>query len=183
AGLPDEAFANDGQLTKREVRAATLAVLAPLPGELLWDVGAGCGSIAVEWLRVHDACRAVAIERDEKRLGFIRENADALGVPWLEAVGGVAPAALDGLDPPHAVFVGGGVTTDGLLDACWAALRPGGRLVANVVSVEGEHALYHWHAAHGGELRRIAVQHATPVGRFMSWRPKMPVTQYVGVKP
>ena len=183
AGLPDEAFVNDGQLTKREVRAATLAMLAPLPGELLWDVGAGCGSIAIEWLRVHPSCRAVAIERDEKRLGFIRENAAALGVPCLEMVGGVAPAALDGLDPPHAVFVGGGVAAEGLLEACWAALKSGSRLVANVISVEGEHALYGWQAAHGGEFRRIAVQHATPVGRFLSWRPKMPVTQYVGVKP
>jgi len=183
AGLPDEAFVNDGQLTKREVRAATLAMLAPLPGEILWDVGAGCGSIAIEWLRVHPACRAVAIERDEKRLGYVRENAAALGVPWLEAVGGLAPAALDGLDQPDAVFVGGGVAAEGLLDACWAALKSGGRLVANVISVEGERTLYDWHAAHGGEFRRIAVQHAIPVGRFMSWRPKMPVTQYVGVKP
>jgi precorrin-6Y C5,15-methyltransferase (decarboxylating) len=183
AGLPDDAFVNDGQLTKREVRAATLAVLAPLPGELLWDVGAGCGSVAIEWLRVHASCRAVAIERDAKRLGYIEENAAALGVPQLQIVGGEAPAALADLPPPDAVFVGGGVAADGMLETCWSALKPGGRLVANVISVEGEHMLFHWQAAQGGELRRIAVQNATSVGRFMSWRPKMPVTQYVGVKP
>jgi precorrin-6Y C5,15-methyltransferase (decarboxylating) len=183
AGLPDEAFVNDGQLTKREVRPATLAVLAPLPGERLWDVGAGCGSVAIEWLRVHHACRAVAIERDDKRLGFIAENAAALGVPRLVAVQGEAPAALDGLDPPDAIFIGGGIGAAGMLEACWSALRPRGRLVANVVSVEGERVLYDWQSTHGGELRRIAVQHATSVGRFLSWRPKMPVTQYVGVKP
>ncbi|MEJ2122471.1 MAG: precorrin-6y C5,15-methyltransferase (decarboxylating) subunit CbiE [Alphaproteobacteria bacterium] len=183
AGLPDDAFVNDGQLTKREVRAATLAMLAPLPGELLWDVGAGCGSVAIEWLRAHRSCHAVAIERDEKRIGYIRQNAGALGVPQLEIVEGDAPDALADLPAPDAVFVGGGVSADGMLDTCWSALKSGGRLVANVISVEGEHALYHWHAAHGGELRRIAVQNATSAGRFMSWRPKMPVTQYVGVKP
>jgi precorrin-6Y C5,15-methyltransferase (decarboxylating) len=182
AGLPDHAFVNDGQLTKREVRAATLAMLAPLPGELLWDVGAGCGSVAIEWLRLHSSCRAVAIERDQKRLGYIAENAAALGVPQLRIVEGEAPDALADLPAPDAVFVGGGVAAEGLLETCWSVLRNGGRLVANVISVEGEHALYHWQAAHGGELRRIAVQNATSVGRFMSWRPKMPVTQYVGVK-
>jgi precorrin-6B C5,15-methyltransferase / cobalt-precorrin-6B C5,C15-methyltransferase len=183
AGLPDEAFVNDGQLTKREVRAATLAVLSPLPGEMLWDVGAGCGSVAIEWLRVHGSCGAVAVERDTKRLGFIAENAAALGVPQLRIVEGEAPAALAELPAPDAVFVGGGVAAEGMLEACWSALRPRGRLVANVISVEGDRALYDWQAAQGGELRRIAVQHATSVGRFMSWRPKMPVTQYVGVKP
>jgi len=183
AGLPDDAFVNDGQLTKREVRAATLAMLAPLPGERLWDVGAGCGSVAIEWLRAHPSSDAVAIERDEKRLGYIRENAGALGVPQLKIVEGDAPDALADLPAPDAVFVGGGVSADGMLDTCWGALKPGGRLVANVISVEGEHTLYHWQSVHGGDLRRIAVQRATPAGRFLSWRPKMPVTQYVGVKP
>jgi precorrin-6Y C5,15-methyltransferase (decarboxylating) len=183
AGLPDDAFVNDGQLTKREVRAATLAMLAPSPEALLWDVGAGCGSVAIEWLRADPSCRAVAVERDAKRLGYIRENAAALGVPHLDIVDGNAPDALADIPTPDAVFVGGGVAAEGMLETCWTALRSGGRLVANVISVEGEHTLYHWQAAHDGELRRIAVQNATSVGRFMSWRPKMPVTQYVGVKP
>ncbi len=182
-GLPDEAFANDGQLTKREVRAMTLAALAPTPGARLWDVGAGCGSVAIEWLRSDRRCRAVAVERAPERIEMIAANAGALGVPGLEIVHGEAPAALDGLPPPDAVFVGGGVRTPGLLDACWRALAPGGRLVANAVTIDGEAALAAFHGRHGGELRRIAVSRAAQVGRFAAWRPLVPVTQYAAVKP
>jgi precorrin-6Y C5,15-methyltransferase (decarboxylating) len=181
-GLPDDAYAHDGQLTKREVRAVTLAHLAPRPGELLWDVGAGNGSIAIEWLRAHRACRAVAVEADPVRAGRITANADALGVPDLRVVPGRAPQALAGLPVPDAVFVGGGVTNPGVLDACWAALRPGGRLVANAVTVEAEAALAGGHGRLGGDLTRLAVSRASLVGRFTGWRPAMPVTIWAVVK-
>ncbi|MDX2707861.1 precorrin-6y C5,15-methyltransferase (decarboxylating) subunit CbiE [Streptomyces sp. PA03-6a] len=182
-GLPDSAYEHDGQLTKRHVRAATLAVLAPAPGELLWDVGGGSGSIAVEWMRAHRTCRAVTVERDAVRAERIARNVAALGVPALRVVTGAAPAALDGLPVPDAVFVGGGLTAPGLLEACWAALRPGGRLVANTVTLESETLLARWYARHGGELVRLAVAHAAPVGGFTGWRQAMPVTQWSAVKP
>ncbi|MFF7210994.1 precorrin-6y C5,15-methyltransferase (decarboxylating) subunit CbiE [Streptomyces sp. NPDC008238] len=182
-GLPDTAYEHDGQLTKRHVRAATLAALAPAPGELLWDVGGGSGSIAVEWMRAHRTCRAVTVERDPVRAERITRNAAALGVPALRVVTGAAPAALDGLPVPDAVFVGGGLTAPGLLEACWAALRPGGRLVANTVTLESEALLARWYARHGGELVRLAVAHAVPVGGFTGWRQAMPVTQWSAVKP
>ncbi|MFE0627336.1 precorrin-6y C5,15-methyltransferase (decarboxylating) subunit CbiE [Streptomyces sp. NPDC058864] len=182
-GLPDTAYEHDGQLTKRHVRAATLAALAPAPGELLWDVGGGSGSIAVEWMRAHRTCRAVTVERDPVRAERITGNAASLGVPALRVVTGAAPAALDGLPVPDAVFVGGGLTAPGLLEACWAALRPGGRLVANTVTLESEALLARWYARHGGELVRLAVAHAAPVGGFTGWRQAMPVTQWSAVKP
>ncbi|MFJ3161457.1 precorrin-6y C5,15-methyltransferase (decarboxylating) subunit CbiE [Streptomyces kanasensis] len=177
-GLPDTAYEHDGQLTKRHVRAATLAALAPAPGELLWDVGGGSGSIGVEWMRVHPACRAVTVERDPERAARIARNAAALGVPGLRVVRAAAPAGLAGLDTPDAVFVGGGLTAPGLLDACWAALRPGGRLVANTVTLESEALLADRYRRHGGELVRLAVAHAVPVGGFTGWRQAMPVTQW-----
>ena len=182
-GLPDEAFRHDGQLTKREVRAATLAALAPVQGQRLWDVGAGCGSVAVEWLRAAPRAEAVALERRPDRLALIAENAQALGVPRLAVVAGEAPAALAKLEPPDAVFLGGGTTAPGVFEACWAALRPGGRLVANVVTLEGEAALLRWRDEIGGALTRIAVSRAEPVGGFLGWRPLMPVTQFAAVKP
>jgi precorrin-6B C5,15-methyltransferase / cobalt-precorrin-6B C5,C15-methyltransferase len=175
-GLPDEAYAHDGQLTKRDVRAVTLARLAPLPGRLLWDVGAGAGSIGIEWMRVHPSCRAVAVESDAVRARRIAGNAARLGVPGLRVVEGRAPEALDGLPEPDAVFVGGGLTGEGLLEACWAALCPGGRLVANAVTVEGEAVLAAWRSRVGGELTRLSVAHAAPVGGYSGWRPAMPVT-------
>ncbi|UEM01243.1 precorrin-6y C5,15-methyltransferase (decarboxylating) subunit CbiE [Skermanella rosea] len=176
-GLPDEAFRHDGQLTKREVRAATLAALAPVPGQLLWDVGAGCGSIALEWMRHHPACRAVAIEPRGDRLALIAANAEALGCPRLAIVEGKAPAALAGLSAPDAVFIGGGITAPGLFETCWEALPPGGRLVANAVTIEGEQVLTGAYARLGGSLTRIAISRAEPVGPFSGWRPLMPVTQ------
>ncbi|MFD7831460.1 precorrin-6y C5,15-methyltransferase (decarboxylating) subunit CbiE [Kitasatospora sp. NPDC059803] len=182
-GLPDAAYESDGQLTKRHVRAATLAALAPSPGELLWDVGGGSGSIAVEWLRAHRDCQAVSIERDPVRAERIARNAAALGVPRLRVVTGPAPAALAELPAPDAVFIGGGLTATGLLDSCWAALRPGGRLVANTVTLESEALLTQWYRRHGGELVKLAVAHAVPVGGFTGWRQAMPVTQWSAVKP
>ena len=175
-GLPDDAYDHDGQLTKREVRAVTLALLAPRSGELLWDVGAGNGSIAIEWLRAHRTCRAVAVESDEPRAGRIVANAEALGVPTLKVVWGRAPDALAGLPAPDAVFIGGGITSPGVLDACWAGLRPGGRLVANAVTLEAEALVIAGRAAHGGDLTRIEVSRAAPLGGFTGWRPAMPVT-------
>ncbi len=182
-GLPDTAYEHDGQLTKRHVRAATLAALAPVPGELLWDIGGGSGSIAVEWLRAHRGCRAVSVERDAVRAERIGRNARSLGVPALRVVHGPAPAALAGLPTPDAVFIGGGLTAPGLLDACWEALPPGGRLVANTVTLESEALLAERYRRHGGELVRLAVSHAVPVGGFTGWRQAMPVTQWSAVKP
>jgi precorrin-6B C5,15-methyltransferase / cobalt-precorrin-6B C5,C15-methyltransferase len=183
AGLPDDAFEHDGQLTKREVRAVTLACLAPLPGERLWDIGAGCGSVAIEWLRAVDGGAAIAVERDPARAATIARNALALGVPGLAVVAGEAPGALTGLPGPDAVFVGGGVAEPDLLPALWRALRPGGRLVANVVSTEGERALLEWQALEGGELARIAVSRGAALGSRQAWRPLLTVTQLVARKP
>lgn len=183
AGLPDTAFRHDGQLTKRDVRAITLARLAPQPGELLWDVGAGCGSIGIEWMRAHPACRAVAIEADEGRQGFIEHNRDALGVPGLQLVRGKAPDALSALERPDAVFIGGGVTREGVLALCWERLRPGGRLVANAVTLQSELALAHFRERHGGELTRIHVAQAQPLGAFDTWRQALPITLLEVVKP
>jgi len=182
-GLPDEAFLHDGQITKREVRAITLAALMPLPGKMLWDVGAGCGSIAIEWLRAERSARAVAIERNEKRAKLIEANAAALGVPLLTVCRGEAPAALAGLPAPDAVFIGGGLTIPGLLETCWQAIRPGGRLVANAVTVESEARLLDCRARLGGSLTRIAISRAEAFGEFSGWRSLRPVTQWTAVKP
>ena len=183
AGLPDSAFKHDGQLTKRDVRAMTLARLAPMPGELLWDVGAGSGSIGIEWMRTHPSCRALAIEADEGRQGLIEHNRDALGVPGLLLIRGKAPDALHGLEAPDAIFIGGGVTRDGVLDTCWQQLRPGGRLVANAVTLQSEMTLMNWRAEHGGELTRIHVAQAQPLGEFDTWRQALPITLLEVVKP
>lgn len=183
AGLPDDVFEHDGQLTKREVRAATLAALGPLPGEALWDVGAGCGSIAIEWLRAGEGRSAIAIERNPARAAMIARNASALGVPGLRIVVGNAPEALDALPQPDAIFVGGGISKPGLLAQAWTALRAGGRLVANVVTAEGEACLLDWHARQGGALARIAVSRTEPVGPHHLWRPLATVTQLAATKP
>lgn len=177
-GLPDDAFDHDGALTKREIRAFVLAALAPVPGQLLWDVGAGSGSVGIEWMRTHPASRAIAIEPREDRRARIVTNAQALGVPRLSVVAGSAPAALADLPTPDAVFVGGGVSVPGVLDACLAALPAGGRLVANAVTVETEVVLAEWYARLGGTLTRIAVHRAAPVGGFTGWRPGLPITSW-----
>jgi precorrin-6B C5,15-methyltransferase / cobalt-precorrin-6B C5,C15-methyltransferase len=177
-GLPDDAYESDGQLTKRGVRAIALAALGPAPGQLLWDVGAGSGSIGIEWLRAEDNARAIAIERREDRAERLISNALRLGVPRLEVVQAEAPGALDGLEPPDAIFIGGGVTEPGLIESCWDALKPGGRLVANAVTLEGQSVLLEARAAHGGELTRIALEHADQVGGFTAWRPQLPIVQW-----
>jgi len=177
-GLPDDAFEEDGQITKREIRALALAALAPVPGQLLWDVGAGSGSIGIEWMRTHPASRAVAVEPRADRRDRIIRNAAALGVPGLVVVAGAAPEALAGLPRPDAVFIGGGVTVDGVVAACWDALDAGGRLVANAVTIEGEITLAGWHRVLGGSLTRIAVERAAGLGGFTAWRPALPVVQW-----
>jgi precorrin-6Y C5,15-methyltransferase (decarboxylating) len=182
-GLPDDAYESDGQLTKSDVRAVTLARLVPVPGRLLWDVGAGSGSIGIEWMRAHPASRAVAVEASAERAGRIASNAARLGVPYLQVVRGRAPAALSGLPAPDAVFVGGGLTTPGLVEECWAALPAGGRLVANAVTVESEAVVAAWFGRVGGELVRVGVQRAEPVGTFTGWKAAMPVTIWSVTKP
>ena len=177
-GLPDEAFEPDGQITKREIRALALAALAPIPGQLLWDVGAGSGSVGIEWMRVHPASRAIAVEPRADRRERIARNAAALGVPGLVVVSGSAPDALSGLPWPDAVFIGGGVTTGGVVAACWDALGAGGRLVANAVTLEGQAVLADWRHRVGGTLTRIGVERADALGAFTTWRPALPVVQW-----
>ncbi|HLH14990.1 MAG TPA: precorrin-6y C5,15-methyltransferase (decarboxylating) subunit CbiE [Solirubrobacteraceae bacterium] len=177
-GLRDDAYEHDGQLTKRHVRAITLAALAPMPGALLWDVGAGSGSIGIEWLRAEPSARAIAVERDAERAQRARANALALGTPALEVVLGRAPEALCELPGPDAVFVGGGLTSPGVVERCWYALRPGGRIVANAVTLEGERLLVNAREHCGGELVRIEISHAEPLGSFQAWRAQLPVLQW-----
>jgi precorrin-6Y C5,15-methyltransferase (decarboxylating) len=184
SGLADNLFEHDGQITKREVRAVTLSSLAPRRGELLWDIGAGAGSVAIEWILADSLfMRAVAIEQRADRAARIHRNAAAFGVPGLGVVQGVAPAALAGLPPPHAVFIGGGASKPGVLDAARAALHPNGRLVVNAVTLETEALLIARHATLGGELIRIAISRAGAVGEKTGWRPAMPVTQWAWTKP
>lgn len=178
AGLPDDLFETDGQMTKRHVRALTLAALAPRPGELLWDVGGGSGSIAVEWLRAHETTRAITIERDPARVGRIVRNAASLGVPHLRVVTGAAPEALQELPTPDVVFVGGGLTAHGVFDACWAALPVGGRLVTNAVTLESQALVMRLQKEHGGELVKIDVAQTAPIGGFTGWRAAMTVVQW-----
>ncbi|MFI6166665.1 precorrin-6y C5,15-methyltransferase (decarboxylating) subunit CbiE [Nocardia sp. NPDC051052] len=183
-GLPDELFSGDGQLTKNEVRALTLAALAPAPGELLWDVGGGSGSIAIEWCRTHPSCRALTFEQLDHRRRQIADNAAALGVPHIAVHGEVlteltSPAEFPS---PDAIFIGGGLTHDGLFETCWSQLRQGGRLVANAVTAESESLLLSWAAGHGGTLRKFQIYRAEPLGTFTTWRPQLPVTQWSVVK-
>ncbi|MFD2250523.1 precorrin-6Y C5,15-methyltransferase (decarboxylating) [Pseudochelatococcus lubricantis] len=182
-GLDDGLFAHDGQITRREVRALTLSALQPRRGELLWDIGAGAGSVAIEWMLADPSLRAVAIEENETRAARIRENAARLGVPGLRIVTGAAPAALDGLPQPDAVFIGGGGTDAGVVPGAIEALPHGGRMVANAVTLAMETLLLDLHRRHGGELTRIALARAAPLGGMTGWRPAMPVTQWRWVKP
>jgi precorrin-6Y C5,15-methyltransferase (decarboxylating) len=182
-GLADALFEHDGQITKREIRAIVLSSLAPRRGELLWDIGAGAGSVAIEWMLADPSLRAIAVEANSDRAGRIARNAAALGVPGLTVVGATAPAALGGLPPPDAVFIGGGAAHPGVLDAAIAALAPGGRLVVNAVTLETEAVLIARRAALGGDLIRIAVTRAETVGRKSGWRPALPVTQWAWTKP
>jgi precorrin-6Y C5,15-methyltransferase (decarboxylating) len=183
SGLADNLFEHDGQITKREIRAVTLSSLAPRRGELLWDIGAGSGSVAIEWLLADPAMRAIAVEQRADRAARIRRNAAAFGVTELDIIEGAAPAALSGLATPDAVFIGGGASDAGVLDAAARALRSGGRLVVNAVTLETEALLLARHAALGGELIRIALSRAAPVGEKTGWRAAMPVTQWLWTKP
>ena len=181
-GLPDSAYENDGQLTKRDLRASALARLMPAPGQLLWDVGAGAGSVSIEWMRAHPTCRTIAIESSPQRAARITRNASSLGVPDLKVVEGRAPSALAGLEAPDAIFIGGGATREGVLDTCLAALKPGGRLVVHGVTLETEVLLAKAYADHGGELTRIGVETAEPIGTFTGWSPARVVTQWAWAK-
>jgi precorrin-6B C5,15-methyltransferase / cobalt-precorrin-6B C5,C15-methyltransferase len=182
-GLPDDLFEHDGQITKRDVRAVTLAALEPRRGELLWDVGAGSGSVAIEWMLIDPTMRAIAIERREDRAARIRRNAAACGVPGLDVTEGIAPAALTTLAPPDAIFIGGGASEAGVFELAVRALRPGGRLVVNAVTLESEALLLARRAELGGELVRVAISHAEPLGGKTGWRPALPITQWRWTKP
>jgi precorrin-6B C5,15-methyltransferase / cobalt-precorrin-6B C5,C15-methyltransferase len=182
-GLPDAWFEHDGQLTRQDIRAITLAALAPRQGELLWDIGAGSGSVGIEWMLASSSNRAVAIERDAVRAGRIARNAAALGVPDLSIIEGSAPAALQGLSRPDAVFIGGGATGKGTIDAAWAALPGGGRLVVNGITLETQAELIRRFNTMGGSLKTIQIAHADPVGGFHAMRPAMPLTQWSVIKP
>ncbi|NVN42399.1 precorrin-6y C5,15-methyltransferase (decarboxylating) subunit CbiE [Asaia siamensis] len=182
SGLPDDFFEHDGQITKQEIRAVTLSALAPHPGQVLWDLGAGSGSISIEWMLRHPANRAFAVERDAARAARIQRNAETLGVPELHVEQQALPCALPGFPPPDAVFVGGGVGVPGVLETGWSALKPGGRLVANAVTLEGEQRLFQAFQAWSGALSRIGVERLGPIGNVFGFRPAMTVTQYQAVK-
>ena len=182
-GLDDALFEHDGQITKSDIRALTLCALAPRRHELLWDIGAGSGSIGIEWMLADPSLRTIAVEADPSRAARIGRNASAVGVPDLVVVEGRAPQVLTGLDQPHAIFVGGGGSEPGLMETAMAALRPGGRIVANAVTLEMETVLLALHAGHGGDLSRISISRAAPVGAMQGWRPAMPITQWRWSKP
>jgi len=182
-GLPDSYFEHDGQITKREIRALTLSALRPAPGELLWDIGLGSGSVAIEWLLSHASMRALGFERSVERAQRAARNAIALGVPHLEIREGKAPEVLQGAEAPDAIFAGGGVSDPGLLAAVWVALKPGGRMVCNAVSFEGQAALMECRTSWGGSVTRINVEREHAVGNYTAWRPALPVVQWTAVKP
>jgi len=181
-GLPDDWFDHDGQITKREVRALTLSALAPRRGELLWDIGAGSGSVGIEWMLADPSLSAIAVEADPIRGARIADNAALMGVPGLTIRVGRAPQVLEKLEKPDAIFIGGGGTEEGVVDAAIDALRPGGRLVANAVTLEMEALLALLHQQMGGSLTRIQIARAEPLGSMSGWRPAMPITQWVWVK-
>ena len=181
-GLPDDWFIHDGQITKRDTRAMTLGALAPRHGDLLWDIGAGSGSISIEWMLCSESLRAIAIEQSAARADNIRSNALALGVPDLQIITGAAPDALAGLPAPDAVFIGGGATIAGVFEAAWAALKPGGRMVINAVTLETQAQLTTLFKAHGGRLVQLNFAEADAVGRFYGWRASMPVVMWQVIK-
>ena len=180
-GLADNLFQSDGTMTKQEVRAATVAKLMPMRGALLWDIGTGCGSVAIEWMRAARYARAIGIEPRADRRAMAAANALALGAPKLELIDGTVPEALDGLAAPDAIFIGGGLSR-ATFEAAWTALRPLGRLVANAVTLESEAELIALHKLYGGDLVKLSIHRAEPVGRMTGWRPSMPVTQWSLVK-
>ena len=187
-GLPDEAFFHDGQLTKREIRAVSLSRLMPVVDQVLWDVGAGCGSVAIEWMRTSPRCLAVAIEKSKSRLKLIEQNSQELGVPMLRIVLGGAPEVLVDLPAPDAIFIGGGLSSGNLLQTCWNALKPGGRLVANAVTLEGEQKLLQWQnenagkSGASGDLTRLSISRAEKIGKFQGWKEMRSVIQLAVIK-
>ena len=187
-GLPDEAFFHDGQLTKREIRAVSLSRLMPVVDQVLWDVGAGCGSVAIEWMRTSPRCLAVAIEKSKSRLKLIEQNSQELGVPMLRIVLGSAPEVLADLPAPDAIFIGGGLSSGNLLQTCWNALKPGGRLVANAVTLEGEQKLLQWQnenagkSGASGDLTRLSISRAEKIGKFQGWKEMRSVIQLAVIK-
>jgi precorrin-6Y C5,15-methyltransferase (decarboxylating) len=180
SGLADDLFVHDGQITKRPVRALALSALAPRPGERLWDIGAGSGSISVEWALCGGA--AVAVEVREDRAANIRNNAASFGLEHrITVIMGKAPEALAALEAPDAVFIGGGL--DGaMFDAVWSYVAPGARLVAHAVTLETEALLGELHLRHGGEMMRVEIAHAGPLGRYRSWEAARPVLQWSAVR-
>jgi precorrin-6Y C5,15-methyltransferase (decarboxylating) len=182
-GAPDDLFEHDGQISKREVRALVLSSLAPRRGELLWDIGSGSGSVAIEWMLTDPSMRAIAVERRADRAARIVRNAAACGVPDLRVVTGEAPAALGELPTPEAIFVGGGASDTSVLDAAARALRLGGRLVVNAVTLETEALILGRHSVLGGELLRLGISRAERLGGKTAWRPALPVMQWVWTKP
>jgi precorrin-6Y C5,15-methyltransferase (decarboxylating) len=182
AGRDDALFEHDGQITKREVRALTLSALAPRKGELLWDIGGGSGSIGIEWMLADPTMQAITIEVEPERAARIGRNATMFGVPGLTVVEGEAPAALAGLPQPDAIFIGGGGSEDGVMEAAIEALKLGGRLVANAVTTDMEAVLLDHHARLGGSLIRIDIARAGPIGGMTGWKPAMPVTQWSWTK-
>jgi len=183
AGLPDYAFQHDGQITKREVRAATLAALSPAPDQLLWDVGAGCGSVAIEWMRSSRGCEAIAFEENTERLTMIATNADRLGTPRLKIVPGPVPVTLGGHPAPDAVFIGGGLGIPGVFETAWENLKGGGVMVINVISIEGELHLYDLHEKYGGDLTRLEISNLHRIGPLRALKPRMAVIQWRARKP
>jgi len=181
--LPDSAFLHDGQLTKQDVRAIVLAHLAPGQNEILWDIGAGCGSISIEWLRLGMSCRAFAVERDKERCSFIQRNKEVLDIAGLEVIEAVAPNGLGDLDAPHAIFIGGGFQNPDIGAGCWQALRPGGRLVATAVTLETEASFQQFSSKVGAHLIRLGLSHLEPLGASHVWRPNLPITLMVAQKP
>jgi len=177
-GLPDDWFDHDGQITKCEIRALTIAALAPKPGELLWDIGAGSGSVSIEWLLSGRAMQAIAVEHKAERAARIRANANALGAPGLEIIEGKAPSALADISQPDAIFIGGGGTNPGVMEAAIKALPMGGRLVANGVTIEMEEMLNACAEKHGGTLIRLEISRKENLGTMTAWRPALPITQW-----
>ncbi|MEO9330109.1 precorrin-6y C5,15-methyltransferase (decarboxylating) subunit CbiE [Gordonia aurantiaca] len=181
-GRDDDAYDHDGQITKSTIRAATVAALEPAGPQLLWDIGAGSGSVTIEWLRADVRGRAIAFERDPDRARRLSSNARRHGVAHRLTVRGAAPDALADAPTPDTVFIGGGLD-DEVLDLAWAALRDGGRIVVNAVTVENQSILIRRHGELGGTLRRLSVETLAPLGTMSTWRPALPIVQWAATKP
>lgn len=179
-GLPEDAFAHDGQITKREVRALAIAALRPMAGQRLWDLGAGSGSVSVEWCLAAPRTTVCAVEREAARAVRVGENAEAFGVPISVTIADSMDAVSE-LPSPDAVFIGGGATTE-LIDAAWEALRPGGRLVVHCVTLDTEALVVAAQSRLGGDLRRVTIERAEALGRHLSWKPARPIVQWSATK-